>query len=472
MKCVFAYFRRELIMALYPDSLYDFPNVSAYDSDLREVLAMLRGLNNKMREFEVVNKITNAGSWVITKQYKPWTIVSDNNTGYISVRPVPAGIEITNTDYWALVADYDIMITNLSERISALEHDVNMIKNRRFIFISDSYATYYTQSESMNYIELAASYYGLDKNDDYYDFHLSGAGFCRPGDQAFIEVLRSNAASVVDPNTITDIIVCGSANDQTGTYAEIFDNIGYFKTYALSVFPNARIQIGCFSKSIENAYIDALSTVYKAYTDAAKLGITYITHSECVMQQYQLFRADHLHPLEIGIYELAKYLGMYIGGKNIEVIRDLNYTTHTEFTYRSDGYFADDANKQATLYITQRNNAANIKGGSRGIFMYMKLNEPMSVQANGRQINNVCYLLDNCFFGKGGTRVNAPAWLEYTDGDGYDRKLDVILTFTNTLTSNGMPIDMIIKNGTGAPISFTTGQTVSIVLPGGITVLE
>ena len=62
-------------MALYPDSLYDFPNVSAYDSDLREVLAMLRGLTNKMRDFEVVNKITNAGAWDITKQYKPWTIV-------------------------------------------------------------------------------------------------------------------------------------------------------------------------------------------------------------------------------------------------------------------------------------------------------------------------------------------------------------------------------------------------------------
>lgn len=113
-------------MALFPPSQYDFPNSSDYDSDLREVLAELRGVTNKMRDFEVINKITNAGAWDITKQYKPWTIVSDNNVGYISVRPVPAGIEITNTDYWALVADYDILITDLSERISALERKTIM----------------------------------------------------------------------------------------------------------------------------------------------------------------------------------------------------------------------------------------------------------------------------------------------------------------------------------------------------------
>ncbi len=310
-------------MSLYPDSMYDFPNVSAYDSDLREVLAMLRGLTNKMRDFEVINKITNAGAWDITKQYKPWTIVSDNNIGYISVRPVPAGIEITNTDYWALVADYDILITNLSERISALEIDNASNKNRltaietnlskrRFFFLGDSLGAGYTPDvpleESHGWIYWVSEYVKRAGYEVLSNIDVPGVGsraFANPNN-SYAQALLYNIQNNPDftGKYITDIVVYAGTNDDQYTDSEIENGIAAFMDVCKTYYPYAHVKIGYFGCWRNNSH----ARVYNILKTCAKHGAAYIENTYWLAHHKTYIESDLTHLSQAGYEYYSKWL--------------------------------------------------------------------------------------------------------------------------------------------------------------------
>ena len=95
---------------------FDFPHTSMYNSDLREILANLKMLNIKLNNFINLNTIKYADpiQWNITTQYEANTVVIDGNTGtaYLSTKPVPSGVALTNTDYWTVIFTLDILSAN------------------------------------------------------------------------------------------------------------------------------------------------------------------------------------------------------------------------------------------------------------------------------------------------------------------------------------------------------------------------
>ena len=52
----------------------------------------------------------NPAEWDNTKTYEPLTIVLHDGNSYTSRQYVPAGIDITNTDYWALTGNYNAQV--------------------------------------------------------------------------------------------------------------------------------------------------------------------------------------------------------------------------------------------------------------------------------------------------------------------------------------------------------------------------
>lgn len=56
--------------------------------------------------------------WDISKQYEQFTIVMDNNNAYLSIQPVPLGIQISNTDYWSKIFDLSQIFDDLKDAIS------------------------------------------------------------------------------------------------------------------------------------------------------------------------------------------------------------------------------------------------------------------------------------------------------------------------------------------------------------------
>lgn len=237
-----------------------YPYTDFHELNLDMILRMIKELHKEWSDFEAVNKITNAGAWDITKQYQAWTIVSDNNVGYISLKPVPAGVAITNTDYWGLVADYDILITDLSNRISTLEGQMStlnnttipainaefdLIENRNFLVCGDSYMAQDNTPGQYDYVSWKAPHF-MQKALNIPDsrFHL----FAVSGTAFFNETLNaqlSDPAALALANDITDIVVVGGLNDSAQVASDVESGMNNFITYAREHYPNAkRIYLG------------------------------------------------------------------------------------------------------------------------------------------------------------------------------------------------------------------------------------
>lgn len=88
-------------------SYFEFPHTREYDGDLGYIIKKLMELTDKYNTFFAYNSIKFADpiEWDITKQYPAYTIVFDSNNAVslISKQPVPAGIDISNGDYWEIV---------------------------------------------------------------------------------------------------------------------------------------------------------------------------------------------------------------------------------------------------------------------------------------------------------------------------------------------------------------------------------
>ena len=86
---------------------FEFPHTRTYDGDLGYIIKCLNDLNHKYEEYLKYNSIKFADpiEWDITRQYDEFTIVSYSLIGksYMSKKPVPAGVEITNENYWEFV---------------------------------------------------------------------------------------------------------------------------------------------------------------------------------------------------------------------------------------------------------------------------------------------------------------------------------------------------------------------------------
>lgn len=102
-----------------------YPYTDMHELNLDWILETIRNLCQEMDDWEAVNAITFSGAWDITKQYPSWTIVSDNNIGYVSIKPVPAGILLTDGNYWRAVIDYTAQIAGLQTRVVNIENDID-----------------------------------------------------------------------------------------------------------------------------------------------------------------------------------------------------------------------------------------------------------------------------------------------------------------------------------------------------------
>lgn len=310
-----------------------YPYTDGHELNLDWILAQILKLHKDWDEFTAVNTITNAGAWDITKQYQAWTIVSDNNKGYISLKPVPTGVAITNTEYWGLVADYDILVTDLSNRVSALEQgltdleddvdpvitDYNFRTNRKMLFVGDSY------SGTSHWSYKTGDLFGLTAGVSYWVNAVGGEGFTiGPGGNGFLDELIQfhNNASVPD-DEITDIVVCGGANDAMDASQDIQQGISDFMDYAKANFPNATVYLG-FIGAILNGGSEAgtrtqelLQRACFMYSAIVNHGGRYLAGLEFTLHKFPgMLDAGGLHPTPTAGDSIAKSVYNAMNGLN------------------------------------------------------------------------------------------------------------------------------------------------------------
>lgn len=182
--------------------------------------------------------------------------------------------------------------------INELHDDITDMASVRTIFIGDSYAI-----NNGGWIdEVDAT--GLIDSDDVIKLAGGGIGF---KDGGFLSLLQN--ATISDPETIKRIVVCGGANDHTGTLSDLQTAIGAFATYARTTYPNAELCVGHIgwttNADLRRKYTTITIPAYKA--GARKFGLRYLYGVEYSLHYYG-YLDDGIHPTSYGCRELATYI--------------------------------------------------------------------------------------------------------------------------------------------------------------------
>ena len=96
----------------------NYPGTDLHEIDLHYILMQLLKMREDMQTVIESNAITFADpiNWDITSQYPANTVVlNSTGDGYISRKPVPAGIALTNTSYWTQIFSFN----DVADRIRA-----------------------------------------------------------------------------------------------------------------------------------------------------------------------------------------------------------------------------------------------------------------------------------------------------------------------------------------------------------------
>lgn len=294
-----------------------YPYTDTHELNLDWILKQIRLIANEVNEFEALNKITFAGVWDITNNYPAWTIVDNGGDGFISLKPVPAGIDISNTEYWQQVANYSTIYADFNARITALENITKkgFDNSGKWVFLGDSYDFYGGGwcDTVINVLRLGANAFKET---------VSGHGFYTG---AWENDLRSFAAGRTDLDEFKHIVIVGGLNDalpgaMSGTTLQ--DDINSFFANAASLFPNALVSVAYVGNILNDSpYISGrtAANIIKAiniYNAVIPNNGGQILHNtEYIMHNYSLFDADHAHPNASGNYRIAMgVIDALIGG--------------------------------------------------------------------------------------------------------------------------------------------------------------
>lgn len=323
-----------------------YPYTDFHELNLDMILAYMKKLHADWTEFQAVNKITNAGAWDITKQYKAWTVVSDNNAGYISLKPVPVGIPLTDSNYWGIIADYNILITDLTSRVAALEtltaslntrvtkhsYRFNKKVNKHVVIVGDSYSDDSTDAAKL--IRASGIFNVLDV------VAAGGRGFTgKDGAQGgttgpelewltwFRDWCDGNSDDYLAD--IDDVYIFGGFNDVYSTYTTIRSHMNDFFTYFNTRLPMAQFHLCMYAWADKSASITTpnethsgayfrnrlCNNVYKAYSTCGEWGCEFLGAILNPLHDYQKsFDATHYHPSIAASEEAAtEMLALMIG---------------------------------------------------------------------------------------------------------------------------------------------------------------
>ena len=327
--------------------LNKYPYTDFHELNLDWVLAKLHEMGVRIDEFEAVNTITFSGAWNITTQYPAWTVVSDNNIGYISIQPVPAGIVLTNTDYWRVIVDYsaqiagmqaDIInlqntvgdassglvkqtndntsdIATLNGTVSGHTNSINAINQKlapgKWIFVGDSYQNY------GNWYAGVIARLGLTDNTNAFYVGASGSGFTVVGNQ-WVNLLIAFCTGRTDLSEFKHVVFVGGLNDSTNAAlasdaADLIAKVNHCIS-AMSIRTiNAEYVMAYVGAGLsDSAYIADRGNYNRWYANSVfrdlftQPGRRYLENTKYCLYSPKLFNADGVHPNADGAAIIVK----------------------------------------------------------------------------------------------------------------------------------------------------------------------
>ena len=112
-------------------SLFEnFPYTNLHNLNLDWIIQKIAALDEKFDQ-AISSKIKLADplQWDISKQYEAYTIAMNNDYAYLSIKPVPYGIQITDTDYWQEIFDLGLVFNTLKEAIAIADDGLSTVSS-------------------------------------------------------------------------------------------------------------------------------------------------------------------------------------------------------------------------------------------------------------------------------------------------------------------------------------------------------
>lgn len=270
------------------------------------------------------------GEWNKALQYEALSVVTYLGNSFTSKIPVPSGIEIDDETYWVNTANYNAQIEeyrknvqDLSVKVSNMSLDVNALKNKKIIFVGDSFIANYSNSW--------ATYAKEYLNVDGYIWGVGGSGFA-VRDYQWIDIMKNRENLVDNKEEITDVIFGSGGNDNSYSSSVIYNAMLEIKNYIKSTYPNAKISVAYLGwtgiqrnrliyTDGRNAYIE----------NCTKLGFRYLKGCEWVLHNYKYLKDntnvnenDYLHPTDDGCLQLGLAVTQaYLNG-SVDIYYDEN----------------------------------------------------------------------------------------------------------------------------------------------------
>lgn len=372
-----------------------YPYTDFHELNLDWILAKVKELDIKMDLFEVTNSISYHGAWDITEQYAAWAIVEDDNKLYISIKPVPAGVYLSNTEYWKILIDFTQEIEDIAEIVEALTY------KKRYIFIADSYG----DKPSLGYdtwVELVPAYMGLPASD-YHTVVSNGAGFYTAGvNGTWLQALQNEEPNIDEREKISNIIVGGWLNDINVSEANVKGAVNMFCDYVEATYPNAKITVMPFDMTLvmnanhiltETVQVMTISRYYREALNARGIG-TVCNDAMTFLRNTKLMLPDKRHPTSAGEVYLSRCVANTLLGLDANIPED--YTV--DITPLDTG---------VSVYGT---NNGGFNTWHKGTNAGMKSSKGVElVFATPQSISNSTYTIqfdDTCYLPLGGYRKN------------------------------------------------------------------
>ena len=321
----------------YNPWFHKYPGTNFHEQNIDWITEKVGQLSEELKGFIDVNSIKYGGAWDITKQYGPNTVVVDSDKGYISIKPVPAGITLDNNDYWVEIADFtaemaqmDARMDDLEDAQAALESEMAAVvsatskgtfKDRTILFIGDSWGAGWNNDEgTVTSPETVCA--NLLQPKAYYRKDEGGAGFAYANGHWYGKLLEDfvseQSAEVVA--SITDIVITGGQND-LGDSADYVDTNTLYEAkwcanYISTNFPNARIFLGMVARTSgcnsDATYGNLQRTINRYEEICRKYNWHYINRSHLMIHNYAYLSTDGKHLLETGYIFLGNALAQAI----------------------------------------------------------------------------------------------------------------------------------------------------------------
>lgn len=233
--------------------------------------------------------------------------------------------------------------------IAELQKEISILKNRKYIFIGDSYASGEIGS---SWIDNCRAVLG---EANTYKYAKSGAGFTIAGN-TFQTLIEKAAADITDKSIITDVVVGGGYND--AIYSVSNDDtkirvINTFVQYVQATFPNAKVHFAFIGWCIIPNNLEKLAKECHLWLDVGNgtVGADYLNNIQFALHRTDYFKGNHINPT----FHPNPAGNLYLSKCMLNCLETGSCNVYHKITLKGTGVFYNLIDTNTSITVTVEN---------------------------------------------------------------------------------------------------------------------